>query len=54
MAHDWHMADKPTTRRNLFMFVEHMDALAAMCKRTGTPVVRLIRQAIAEFLERNK
>jgi len=44
----------PTERQNLHMLQSHMAALRAMSAKTGMPIVRLIRKAVAEFLERNK
>jgi Ribbon-helix-helix domain len=48
------MERHPTERQNLHMLREHMTALRAMSVKTGMPIVRLIRKAVAEFLERNK
>jgi hypothetical protein len=48
------MADKTTERQNLWLRKDHMAALRALSEKTGVPIIRMIRAAIARFLEENK
>jgi hypothetical protein len=48
------MATKQTERQNVWLLKIHMAAFRALSMMTGVPTVKLIRRAMAEFLERNK
>jgi hypothetical protein len=48
------MATKQTERQNLWLLKSHMTAFRALSEKTGVPIIRMIRAAMARFLEENK